>query len=102
MEKTRGGPTPAWVGSPRVTLPVSGGLLSSGATPHEARDAGGRRWRRWRPTGDVEDEAVVRDVVLDADVEVGAGGVEDTAGPLGRQVVQRADPHAAIAQQVFI
>ena len=65
------------------------------------RATNGRRSRRRRasappapderllPAGDLEDHAVAADVVLDADEEAAGRGVEDAAGPLGGQVVQR-------------
>src|SRR5262245_28128618 len=54
------------------------------------------------PAGDVEDRSVAAGVVLDADVEVLAGGIEEPAGPLGVEVVQRADPDAAVRQRVVV
>jgi Cu/Ag efflux pump CusA len=52
--------------------------------------------RRSAPAGDVEHDAVPAHVVLNADVEVIPEAIEDSAGPLGGQVVQCADAHAAV------
>src|SRR5262245_26028275 len=54
------------------------------------------------PAGDVENGAESGGVVLDADVEVLAGGVEEAASPLRVQIVERPDPQAAVAQQVSV
>lgn len=54
------------------------------------------------PTGDVENRCPAADVVLDADVEVLPGGIEDSARPRGGEIVQRRDANATIGQQVLI
>ena len=54
------------------------------------------------PPLDVEDGAVATRVVLDADVVVLAGRVEEAAGGLGIEVVQRRDANAAVAQRVVV
>lgn len=64
------------------------------------------------PAGDVEDHPVAGQVVLDADVEVGAGGIEDAARPLRSlagvrstcraQIVDRRHPDAAVAHRADV
>ena len=54
------------------------------------------------PAGDVEDDARAGDVVLDADIEVAAAGVEDAPGPLGGQVIEGGDADAAVALEVGV
>src|SRR5512138_2347767 len=54
------------------------------------------------PAGDLEDDAVARDVVLDADEEAPAPGVEDAAGPFRGEVVERADAHAAVGEAIVV
>jgi len=54
------------------------------------------------PTGDVEDGAFARHVVLHADIEMLAGGIEDAARPLGGEVVQGGDADAAVTHLVII
>ena len=41
-------------------------------------------------------------IVLHADVEVIPVAIEDSAGPLGVEIVQRSDPHTAVRQRVGI
>src|SRR4029453_18369264 len=58
--------------------------------------------RRLFPAGDVEDDALAGDVVLDADIEVAAAGVEGAFGSLGGQVIQGGDADAAVALEVGV
>src|SRR5215216_182858 len=54
------------------------------------------------PAGDVEDDTLAGDVVLDADIEVAAAGVEDAPGPLSSEVVEGGDADAAVALEVGV
>jgi len=54
------------------------------------------------PARDLEDHAVPGHVVLDADPEALAGSVEDAAGRLRVQVVQRGHANTTVAQEVGI
>src|SRR5262245_16725730 len=58
----------------------------------------------WRsaPAGDVENHPMARCVVLNTHVEVISRLVEEPAGPLRGQIVERTDPDAAIRQTVVI
>jgi hypothetical protein len=63
-------------------------VLHKALPPNPAHFGVGGRLLGSGPTGDVEQDSVSCDVVLDADVEGLAGRVEEAAGPLGRQVVE--------------
>ena len=59
---------------------------------------------RLLPAGDLEDRALAGYVVLDADEQACAGGIEDAPSPLSapvrNHVVERCDTNAAVAQQI--
>ena len=59
---------------------------------------------RWSevPAGHDQHDTVPRDVVLDAHVVLRPISVEDPAGGLGVEVIERGDPHAAVGQQVVV
>ena len=54
------------------------------------------------PAGDVQDHAVARHIVLNADVEVIAPSIKKPARPFRVQVIDRADLHTAIGQEVVV
>src|SRR5262245_35940909 len=51
---------------------------------------------RLAPTCDVQDDAVTRDVMLNAHVEVVSKLVEDPTSPLSGQVIECANPDATV------
>src|SRR5262245_51584417 len=58
--------------------------------------------QRLAPAGNVQDDTVAADVVLNTDVEVVSKSVEDATRPFGGEVIESADLHTSVRQTVVI